>query len=83
MFFFFRISKNVSETQQTKDAEVQTVWSGDFSQNYHVPHKLPIIKYEEIPNSTVNTTLEMQNITSSLINYKTLHSKCHISRSFL
>ncbi|KAH9591493.1 hypothetical protein MS3_00003750 [Schistosoma haematobium] len=69
-----KISKNVSETEQTKDAEVQTVWSGDFSQNYHIPHNLPIIKYEEIPNSTVNTTLEMQNITSSLINYKTLHT---------
>ncbi|VDO87301.1 unnamed protein product [Schistosoma margrebowiei] len=69
-----KISKNVSETQQTKDAEVQTVWSSDFSQNHHIPHNLPIIKYEEIPTSTINTTLKMQNITSSLINYKTLHT---------
>ncbi|CAI2736067.1 unnamed protein product [Schistosoma spindalis] len=69
-----KISKNLSETQQTKDAEVQTVWSGDFSQNYHILHNLPIIKYEEIPTSATNTTLKMQNITSSLINYKTLHT---------
>ncbi|XP_018654945.1 hypothetical protein Smp_136000 [Schistosoma mansoni] len=67
-----KISKNSSETRQSKDAEVQTVWSGYFSQNYHIPHNFPIIKYEEIPTPTINTTLKMQNMTSSLINYKTL-----------
>ncbi|CAH8679705.1 unnamed protein product [Schistosoma rodhaini] len=67
-----KISKNSSETRQSKDAEVQTVWSGYFSQNDHIPHNFPITKYEEIPTPTINTTLKMQNITSSLINYKAL-----------
>ncbi|CAH8679709.1 unnamed protein product [Schistosoma rodhaini] len=78
-----KISKNSSETRQSKDAEVQTVWSGYFSQNDHIPHNFPITKYEEIPTPTINTTLKMQNITSSLINYKALDSKYHISSSFL
>ncbi|CAH8575280.1 unnamed protein product [Schistosoma turkestanicum] len=69
-----KMSKDSAKTPQKYDAKVQTVWSGDFPQYYNVPHVFPVIKHETLPNPMNDTPLKMQSITSSFINYKTLHT---------